>query len=222
MKYKYIFLDIDDTLYEYKPCHNAGLNALCRFVSETFSVSSDTAEELYQKSRKETGDRLHGQGASHSRLLYSQGICEKLNVSPANYALLIEGSYWNAFLSEMKLRPFVNEFLDTAVRNGCRIGIITDLTAGIQFEKIKRFGIQDKIHSIVTSEEAGAEKPDARIYQLALEKLKAEKSLSIMIGDSMEKDVLGARKFGISACLFGKQEGENEQTESFQNLLKYI
>lgn len=222
MKYKYIFLDIDDTLYEYRPCHEAGLKALCGFVSETFSVSPETAELYYQESRKETGRRLHGQGASHSRLLYSQGICERLNVSPAEYALQIEKKYWDAFLNTMKLRPFVNEFLDTALQKGCRIAVITDLTAGIQFEKIKKFGIQNKIHFIITSEEAGAEKPDPRIYQLALEKLKAEKSLSIMIGDSMEKDVLGARQFGMSACLFGRHEGENEQTESFQELLNIL
>ena len=222
MKYKYIFLDIDDTLYEYRPCHEAGFRALCSFVSETFSVSMERAEQYYQESRKEVGTRLHGQGASHSRLLYSQGICERLNVSPAEFALQIERKYLDKFLVTIQLRPFVNEFLDTTIRKGCSLGVITDLTAGIQFEKIKRFGIQNKIHTIVTSEEAGAEKPDFRIYQLALEKLKAEKSLSIMIGDSMEKDVLGARRFGISACLLGRQEGENEQTESFQDLLKYL
>lgn len=222
MGYKYIFLDIDDTLYEYKPCHEAGFSSLCRFVSETFSVSPETAKEYYLESKKTIGTRLKGQGSSHSRLLYSQGICERLNVSPADYALQIERTYWEVFLDTMKLRPFVNEFLDAALKKGCGIAVITDLTAGIQFEKIKRFGIQNKIHSIITSEEAGAEKPDPRIFQLALEKLRAEKSLSIMIGDRMEKDVLGARQFGMSACLFGRQDGEKEQTESFQELLKIL
>jgi putative hydrolase of the HAD superfamily len=43
---------------------------------------------------------------------------------------------------------------------------------------------------LVSSEEAGAEKPDPKVFELSLEKLGLKKDEVVMIGDNYEKDIM--------------------------------
>ena len=52
---------------------------------------------------------------------------------------------------------------------------------------------------MVLPSDAGAEKPDPRIFQLALERLGTPAAASIFVGDSTERDVAGARAAGMRA-----------------------
>ena len=81
-----------------------------------------------------------------------------------------------------------------------KIGICTDLTAHIQHRKIRKLGLSEWIDEIVTSEEAGAEKPNEKIYQMILKKLKTSPENTIFVGDDLEKDVKGGIENGIDVC----------------------
>jgi putative hydrolase of the HAD superfamily len=74
--------------------------------------------------------------------------------------------------------------------------LVTDMTAQIQMRKIVYFELEHAFDAVVTSEEAGAEKPDPRIFELAVKKLGlAGKSARIwMIGENAKKDIVGARE----------------------------
>lgn len=50
---------------------------------------------------------------------------------------------------------------------GVYVGICTNMTAEIQYQKIEKLGITRWIDGVVTSEEAGVEKPDYRIFLCA-------------------------------------------------------
>lgn len=58
---------------------------------------------------------------------------------------------------------------------------------------------------IVTSEEAGREKPKPSIFRLALKKAGCSPKETVMVGDSVEKDVRGAEKAGIAGILFARE-----------------
>ena len=49
---------------------------------------------------------------------------------------------------------------------------------------------------------AGVKKPNPIIYQLALQKANVTPEKSIMIGDSLEADIMGARAMGLHALHF--------------------
>ncbi|HKG07046.1 MAG TPA: YjjG family noncanonical pyrimidine nucleotidase [Pedobacter sp.] len=56
--------------------------------------------------------------------------------------------------------------------------------------------------NVVISEDVGVNKPDKAIFEYALDKAKALKHESIMIGDSIEADIRGAQGFGMKAIYF--------------------
>jgi putative hydrolase of the HAD superfamily len=78
-----------------------------------------------------------------------------------------------------------------------QIAIVTDLTAQIQFQKLRHLKFQNRFQAIVTSEEAGIEKPDARIFNLALNKLGCDAADACVVGDNWKKDILGGVNLGM-------------------------
>ena len=55
---------------------------------------------------------------------------------------------------------------------------------------------------MITSESVGVKKPNPRIFNHALERAQAAAHESLMIGDSVEADVLGALKVNMKAIHF--------------------
>jgi putative hydrolase of the HAD superfamily len=133
-------------------------------------------------------------------LLYVQKLYENLyhKTNPA-FALEMEERYWSVFLDTMEFNPGVEEFLQEAKDKGIKMCIVTDLTAQIQMRKWIKLDLGRYIDFLVTSEEAGVEKPGAYMFELAMEKLGVKAEECVMIGDSEEKDVKGAEALGIKA-----------------------
>lgn len=197
---KAILLDLDDTIYSYRPCHQAGYNACKALASEKYNIKESDFETAWKAGRDKVHHDLHGQGASHSRLLYVQKLYEKLfqKTNPA-FALEMEETYWGTFLNRMQFKPAVEDFLQEAKNKGIKMCIITDLTAQIQMRKWIKLDLGRYIDFLVTSEEAGIEKPGSYVFELAMEKLGVKAEDCAMIGDSEDKDIKGAEALGIKA-----------------------
>lgn len=82
--------------------------------------------------------------------------------------------------------------------------IITNGFQEVQQQKLSNSKIEHYFKTLTTSEEAGAKKPDPRIFGFALEKAKCRKDTSLMIGDNLEADVQGALDFGMQAIHFSE------------------
>lgn len=218
--FQYFFLDLDDTLYEYEPCNKLGIQNFISYCQANLGISEVEALSQFQSARKIINQRLHGQAASHSRLLYAKEFCEKIGIDASNHAIAMESSYWEPFLNQMKLRENALEFLRLLKRNTKKIAIVTDLTTKVQLEKLKRLEINSFIDVIITSEEAGAEKPSTSIFQLAADKLEIVKDRTVMIGDNYEKDILGAQNFGISAFWYNETEITPNSISSFSKAIE--
>lgn len=203
-----VLLDLDNTLYEYAPCHDAGLLAACEEVEAKLGVTIDDFKRLYGQARQQTKQRLGQTAASHSRLLYFQRALELGGIgSQPRHALSIERAYWRSFLSCSKLFPESEEFLDDLRIRGVPIVIVTDLTCAIQMRKYLFWGLDRYTDWIVSSEESGCEKPAAGIFELALAKLGGVEGATWMIGDNVERDAVGAKK-SVGATTFIRRTAE--------------
>jgi putative hydrolase of the HAD superfamily len=197
---KGILFDFDNTMYRYQPCHEKGLQALYQEFSTVMPLPFEDFLMLYKEAQNALKLRTEHQAASHSRLLYVQYMLEKmLKRTDTDKSLFLEEVYWDAFMGEMQLREGVRQFIDECRKHGIILCIITDLTASIQFRKIRRLGLSGLFDFVVTSEEAGVEKPDPLIFSYALEKMGLHPKDVVMIGDDSKKDIDGARNHNIRA-----------------------
>ena len=227
-----ILFDTDNTLYPYDPAHAAAQNAVRKKVVETFSIKEDAFDQAFKEARQQVKCRLKGTAPSHSRLLYMQRMLEIMGLgSQVLLALDFEQTYWRTFLSNAILFDEVKELLDDLRLLGIPTAIVTDLTSQIQFRKIIYFGLDSYFDCIVTSEEAGFDKPHKAPFEFALEKLRPAGDCIWMIGDDPVNDIRGAKE-NVNALTFQKIHhgvalGENENApdaafNEFKELRKFV
>lgn len=196
-----VLLDLDNTLYEYQKCHEKALQAITDIIHAQLGTNREEVHALYMECRKIVNKHHHGTAASHSRLFYLQAMVEKLcSRTDAELISLLYKSYWDMFMDEMTLFPDAQHFLDTCLSRKIPIVLVTDMTTEIQFEKIKKLNITKYFQFIVTSEEAGVEKPNSFIYELAIGKVKAIREVKniMVVGDDRNKDIFENPLYEIS------------------------
>lgn len=214
MRIKAVIFDLDNTLYDSDHCYDLAERELFKVISEEFQITQAEAEEKFKKAKSIIKRQFGSEVASsHNRLLYMQNICEQCGRNPFLYAMRFYDVYWNSVLNNMTTFEYVNPLFDELRNMGIKIGILTDLTAHIQYRKIKQLGLSEKIDVLVTSEEAGAEKPSPIAFDLMLEKLGMKSDVVLMVGDNSSKDIKGAEARGIRALLFDRQS-------DFSNIMK--
>lgn len=199
---KGILLDIDNTIYHYESCHKPSLNILIKELAKLLPASEEIIKKEFLNSRKTVNNRLYNTASSHSRFLYIQLTLEKiLGFSDFYNTLKLEKLYWDKFLEKMELNEAASKFIFECNSKNIPICCVTDLTSEIQFKKLMKLNLENKIKYIVTSEEVGIEKPNKKMFQKALEKLNLKPNQVIIIGDSMEKDITGAENMGIMSYI---------------------
>lgn len=192
-KFKGILLDLDNTIYAYDTVHRDAMEVVYQLLKER-SINRQEAEFSFEQARSWVHAQLKGTAASHNRLLYFQKMCELLKIPVFLTAIELHNGYWNKFLTSLKLEIDARNFFH---RKKYPICLVTDLTCHIQYQKCSALGIEKFIDAIVTSEEAGHEKPHPYPFLLALQKLQLKPEEVCMIGDDYQKDVLGAANLGI-------------------------
>jgi putative hydrolase of the HAD superfamily len=189
-----VLLDLDNTLYDYNTAHAAGMNAVQLKLHESLGIKPNDFSRAFDNARANVKERLHGTASSHSRLLYFKDMIESLGLrTQPLLSLDLEQIYWRSFLAAAELLPGVVEFLEELRFLGIPRILITDLTTQIQFRKLVYFELDGSFDFIVTSEEVGIEKPDARIFEYAVSKLHLKEGALWMIGDDTERDMRGAK-----------------------------
>lgn len=196
---KAIIFDTDNTLYNYLPCHKHAIKKVASYLKKSKQISNVTFEKVYTKSRKLIKKRLYDTASSHSRILYFQTINELLfNKTEVKLSLHLEEIYWNEFLNKSKLFNGVIDFLKLLKYKNIKIANLTDLTTQIQFKKLIHFNIDKYFDFIVTSEEAGIDKPNLLPFKLIIKKLNIPINKIWMIGDNPIADIEGAAKVGLT------------------------
>lgn len=199
---KGVLVDFDNTLYEYAPCHEAGLKAVYEKYNEKNVISYDDFRMLYSNAQEKVKAMTCCQAASHSRFLYFQKLLEEINGKTCiEDTVEFEEIYWRSFEEKVILRKELVDFLVVCKEKGIKVCLITDLTASVQFRKMMATGVEKLVDFVVTSEESGVEKPDQAIFMLALSKLDLFPEDVVMIGDDKIKDIDGAHKLGIKGYL---------------------
>lgn len=209
---KAVIFDLDDTLYDCKPLDKKAKENVEKFTCRKLGISKEQYQEAYQFGRRETKKRLADAGSGHNRLLYCQKTLEYLGIPPIPLSLSMYEEYWGTFFREMKLFPGVKEILCQLRENGIPVMICTDLTAHIQHRKIEALGIARDIRYLVSSEEAGKEKPSKEIFDLCLEKLNLPPEQIWYVGDNFERDVKGALQAGMKAVWFCAEPNPGRET----------
>jgi FMN phosphatase YigB (HAD superfamily) len=209
-----LLVDIDNTVYTYAPCHEMGLLEAWR-AWHTGPWSSETEfRECYANARRVVKDRLGRQAAAHSRLLYFKEMIETNHgLSGLDKAVALNEAYWRGFAQCMRPDPGCLDVLGEC-RRTMPIAWVSNYTTRRQIWKLSLLGLSAISGYLITSEEAGAEKPDPRPVLLAVARLHVAASAAFLVGDSFAEDVMAARACGMSCGWMLRDEQKEALSES--------
>ena len=204
-----VIFDIDNTLYDYDKGNAAAVKALAVYVQEHFGWTEERLVNETAKMQKILNGRMGNVAATHNRVIRYQNILEQYGLPLSPHALRMGAIYWDALIEASVPSPGAPEALKRLKEAGIRIGIGTDMTARVQLVKLEKLKLLPWIDFMVSSEEAGEEKPSPVFFDLCVRKAGCSPSECLFVGDSLKKDVLGAKAAGLQA-LWYVPEGEQE------------
>lgn len=222
-RYKDLFIDFDDTLYD---THGNAVIAL----RETFDVFRleryfDNPQEFYDAywtanidlwSRYSKGEidrpfliveRFRRPLSEGKGLDVTEELCLKMS---------------DVFLDFCSNKPGVidgaHELMDYLKQKGYRMHMTSNGFHEVQYKKLAACGLRDYFDTIILSEDAGVNKPSPLYFDYALKVSGASRETTLMIGDNLQSDILGALNAGLDAMLFnrwGEDIYEIPQTPTF-------
>jgi len=229
---KIVLFDLDDTLYDYEFAHlKAMYSAYSCWKELGFDQTFDEFETEYKEARIWIKRFLNDTASSHSRVLYFQRLVESVVKRPeASIIIELVDSYYDGFYKSMKLFDGVLTVLNTLKKQSCKIGLVTNMQAVVQYRKILLLGLGDYFDTIVTSEAVNHEKPNPHIFLYALNMMRGEPKQTIMIGDSFKNDIEPATWLGMTSIWFnhrnreisGIDRAKFHQIEKFIDILSII
>lgn len=102
-------------------------------------------------------------------------------------------------LKTSRVRPYVEPLFERLRRSGVKLGIVSNAEAVLTRFELDCYPILRTVQTIVLSSEVGMQKPDPRIFGMALEGIGAAPANTVFIGNDWAADVLGAQSAGLMA-----------------------
>lgn len=222
-----LLLDIDNTIIPSVSAYEFALNQLTNDWSRKYGGRKKDFRIIYDKARAITKSNLTGHTSNRLRILYFKKMIEiqngALSQKRLNEVLDIEKRYFRYFILYLKTFKDKNKSLYKEaftllrkIESKDRIILLSNENLRTQLIKLSAILPKDLRFQLLTSEEMGMEKPDKRLYQVAMEMggIQSYKP-SFMVGDSWEDDMVGGKNIGLELI---------HQTDIFgdRNVSKYL
>jgi putative hydrolase of the HAD superfamily len=105
--------------------------------------------------------------------------------------------------------------MDYLRSRGYRMHMTSNGFHEVQYKKLESCHLRNYFTTIVLSEDAGANQPSPAFFDYALRTTGAERATTLMIGDNLQTDILGALNAGLDALLFNRWDVDpNDATQA--------
>lgn len=199
MKYKSIFIDLDDTLWAFtENARDTFEEMYHQYRFERYFQSFDHFMELYVPKNLELWDLYGRHEISKDELNARRFSYPLLQVGVDDPALVkaYSDGFFAAIPYKRKLMPHAMEALEY-LSGKYRLYILSNGFRELQEQKMRSAGILHYFRKIVLSEDIGAHKPFPAIFNFAMSATQSEFRTSLMIGDNWKNDIVGAREVGM-------------------------
>ena len=207
MRYKAIFIDIDDTLLDYIPCCREAFEAALPEHPEYFDIFFAISGRLFSEAKHGLHTIAEVMELYPKEFIATIGYPESA-VDPFKHA------FRAAWGTTHTLVPEAREMLEQLQAKGYRLFAASNSFGHLQRSRLEHAGILPFFEDTYISMDIGYDKPDVRFYEEALRRCGLQPSEVLMIGDSMTTDILGAQAAGMDALFFDRKN------DSLLNIIK--
>ena len=217
IKYFDLFIDFDDTLYDtYGNAVISLRETFEAFQLEQWFPDSQVFYDAYWQANIDLWSR-YSRGEITRDFLIVERFRRPLCVSEAlrvkseesasafrDYCLQVSDKFLDCCANKPGVVDGAYELMDYLRSKGYRMHLCSNGFHEVQYKKLAACGLRDYFQTIILSEDAGANKPSPQFFDYALKLSGANRETTLMIGDNLQTDIIGARDAGFDTILFNR------------------
>jgi len=200
-KYRHLFFDLDHTLWDFEANARATLSEL--YSSLQLKERGVHDFELFYRNylahNEKLWERYRNGYIKQEELRVKRMWLSLLDFKIADDQLADEMNvqFLDLLPTRTILFPYTKEILQYLVDRNYTLHLLTNGFEKTQHSKLKYSGLSMYFREVITSEASNSLKPHKEIFEYAFQKTGAKPEESIMIGDTIDVDILGAVNAGI-------------------------
>jgi putative hydrolase of the HAD superfamily len=222
LEIKHVFFDLDHTLWDFDK--NSALTFEKIFKINNVAIDLKSFLKYYEPINLDYWRLFRNNKIEKKALRYSRlkDTFNAINVEVTDTLIDTLSEDYITHLSSFN--HLFEDTLDTLdyLKSKYTLHIITNGFHEVQQKKLKNSKIAHYFETVTDSEIVGEKKPNPKIFQHALDIANATAQESIMIGDSLEADTLGALNHGLQAIWYNYNFSPSESNILEVNSLKEL
>lgn len=199
-KYKNLFIDLDDTLWD---IHRNGKECLEEIYRDyeyaRFYPSFEAYYDVYMPNNHALW-KLYREGKIRKNELIVERFLipvRPFGIDDADYAKKLSDDFLKRTTRKTRLVNGALELLEYLKPN-YRMSILSNGFREVQYKKLENSGLLPYFDKVILSEDAGVNKPHPKIFTHALKNTNSRRNETLMIGDSWDADIVGAHNSRIA------------------------
>ena len=208
-KYRDLYIDFDDTLYD---THGNSVLALAELFDllrlDRYFAEPQLFYDEYWKTNIDLWTRYSKGEITRDYLIVERfrrplSFGEGLEPTEA-YCLEASDRFLDLCASKPGLVEGARDLMDYLKAKGYRMHMCSNGFHEVQYKKLRSCGLDGHFDTVVLSEDAGYNKPAPEYFEYALRVTGAKRETTLMIGDNFNTDILGAKRAGLATAYFNR------------------
>ena len=221
MPIKAVLFDLDNTLIDFlKMKKSASRSAISAMIKAGLDVNKRVAWNTLISLFQEYG--------IENQQIFNEFL--KKLTGKVDVRILAAGVVAYRKSKELSLQPYPNVIptLKKLKKRGYKLGIVTDAPKFQAWTRLYQLRLEKYFDLVITFEDTGKKKPSQLPFKTAIRKLRMKPEEIMMVGDSIKRDVEGARKLGMKTVFaeYGKVWKEKGRPDfvinDFSEILDYL
>lgn len=218
LAYSHFLIDWDHTIWDFERCSRETLNEMhIRFALQ--GMTADEFYEVFSAINHELWIHL-GQGRINKNQLREirlERTFKHFNQGIPSFHEEFNQYYIQECPKKNYLMPGVTEVLMWLKELGAELWIFTNGFEEVQKVKVSHSGIAEYFNGIITSNQTGYNKPERIMFYRALEIIKSLPERTLVIGDTLETDIVGALNIGLD-CIYYNPTAKRHNSTGFSEI----
>ena len=215
MKYKNLFIDLDDTLWDTYHNNKECLEELyADYRWDQHYASFEAFFDIYMPNNERLWEQYRNHEIDRQTLILERFafVLRPLGIEDKETILSINADFLKRTGRKTRLIPGAIELLEY-LKPRYRLYILSNGFREVQANKLNNSGLAPFIKKTILSEDAGIQKPHKGIFDFALKNTNSRRKETLMIGDSWEADIIGAQQSGIEQLWYNP---DNKKANGFE------
>ena len=206
---KAVFFDLDGTLCDSDTAWSIAQRETFQFLrKQRPDVSEEALTEAWRTVHQELFKQLNAGKCAMADVRDSRFQClfRELGLPIGKNTEELSDFFCSRYLTSLRL------YDDVAILEKLQtyhVGIITngahDEHTDSQLSKVRHLGLSGRIQSLTISGEVGVRKPNAKIFKVACERAGVLPKEAMLIGDTIENDIVGANSAGMTSVFINRK-----------------